>query len=76
MKKYCECYQAKIACSEICKCSDWYINYNLKKRKFSLSHNKVGMSGQFYKSSPTRDDEMPNKNSFLCIEYHYIYHIK
>lgn len=23
MKKYCECFQAKVPCSEICKCTGW-----------------------------------------------------
>ena len=38
----------------------------MKPYNFIKSHNKIGMSGQFYKGSPNRDDEIQNKNSFLC----------
>lgn len=52
-KKYCECYQAGIKCSDLCKCENCknseFITTSLKKRKnsFSLVNNNNNFENSF-----------------------------
>lgn len=57
MKKYCECFQAQIPCSDLCKCIDCH------NTKEYYDANKIQSVG----SDIGKPEELADSNSFFCI---------
>ena len=69
MKKYCECFQASIPCSDLCKCADWYKVLQISKDShntkeyYEANKKRVGGSNGLEKM---KQEDVPDTNSFFC----------